>query len=227
MVIRVVFRLVGGFEHSLFDPAPLNRAGKKVPLLQLPLSKTLPPRPHPRPLALVPIIQKAWSYLLFLRMKPHLLTALCPWNHGFLPTRQASEVVQSLQLLNDKCWERRQHIRVAKLDLRKAFDHVQHARCLDALLHRGVPRCICSAYLRLLRSSVLCFRTPGDMGEETRVPLLRGVPQGMAASPLVFVAVLNDILAPLEDSASSDLGAGFDMPSGPPLRWLFYADDLA
>ena len=74
------------------------------------------------------------------------------------------------------------------VDLRRAFDRVEHKPLFEALAEQGVPQ----SYINLLQR--LYQKQVGLVGENENFDILRGVRQGDVLSPLLFNAVLEKVL---------------------------------
>ena len=74
-----------------------------------------------------------------------------------------------------------------------------------------MPHYLAGHFLRQLRSALLELRLPGPLGAGWIVSPRCGVLQGHPSSPLVFNAVLADVLRPLQplfDTHGFDYGGG-------------------
>ena len=81
------------------------------------------------------------------------------------------------------------HLWCASLDLRKAFDRIEHRSLFEALHDQGVPQCYISLLSALYRSQT------GQVQAGRKFPLQRGIKQDDVLSPALFNAGLELALA--------------------------------
>eukprot|EP00969_Alexandrium_andersonii_P208044 9189389-Alexandrium_andersonii.AAC.1 len=81
--------------------------------------------------------------------------------HGFVPGRQAQEALMLAKLAVQKSQEFSRPPAILQLDIKKAFDSVDHSALARALLARGVGGPLVTAILREIRSSKLHISVPG------------------------------------------------------------------
>jgi len=162
--------------------------------------------------------------MLFARIKPLFELSLPANFYGFRKRRQAADLTHALALAVEKCKSFNRPFFWAKLDIKKAFDHVSHHRILEGLLLRGVAVLEARAMVKFFRLTVLQFSLPNGVGGEFEVRPTRGVLQGLSASPLLFNMVLADALElwNVERSPKLDGGLRFD---GLDVESMFFADD--
>ena len=81
---------------------------------------------------------------------------------------------------------------LAFMDLKKAFDSVNHRKLLQVLKDQGAPDCFLNMLAPLLdcRHMDLC-------GE--KVPFMKGTPQGSPISQLLFLFYINPLLKRLRE----------------------------
>ena len=154
---------------------------------------------------------------------PGLLQGLSEHHFGFRPTYQAEESIHSLRLMVEKSREYQLPLIAVKNDVRKAFDRLSHLSIIHALQAAGMDDALTGALIRELRSGHLLFQM-ADGSECSPVLQTRGVKQGGASSPMLFVVVLGFVLRPLISSWEAR-GFGFK-------AWdaffpcLVFADDI-
>ena len=87
-----------------------------------------------------------------------------------------------------KCIEWNIPIWIVSIDLRKAFDRVEHSKLFDALARLNVD----DNYIYLLK--LLYENQEEIVGNMIRFPIRRGVRQGDVLSPVLFNAALEAAL---------------------------------
>eukprot|EP00973_Karenia_brevis_P006575 894252-Karenia_brevis.AAC.1 len=137
-----------------------------------------------RPIAILPILQKLFSRLLFQRLQPVLERAQC---HDQLGFRYGQRIECAFTILDGLVDTTREHcldLWLASLDLSKAFDRVQFSAIFDALNSQGVQ----DEYIHLLRA--LYARQNGIVHSSRSFLINRGVKQGDVLSSLLFNAAV-------------------------------------
>ena len=105
----------------------------------------------------------------------------------------------------------------ASLDLRQAFDRIEHRSLFEALHDQGVPQC----YISLL--SALYKSQTGQMQAGRKFSIQRGVKQGDVLSPALFNAGLELALARWKCKLSQH---GLHVGGTERLTNIRYADDI-
>lgn len=113
-------------------------------------------------------------------------------------------------------------LRMAQLDLKKAFDHVDHRAAFDAMKLQGVSMHSMALIAQIWHQSVIKVKLGCVISED--VPLHRGLPQGAPESPLIFTMIVEMLVRRLE-AKWRQMGLGYKIDG----LWIFcicYADDL-
>lgn len=112
------------------------------------------------------------------------------WLSGQLPSGRGHIALRSLVWKRSE-WEAT--TRICKLDIRKAHDNAAW-RAITALVERRrVPQEHRSAYWRLHLDRALMFRT-ADGIVTFRAVARRGMPQGSPESPMLYAALVEDLI---------------------------------
>ena len=154
------------------------------------------------------------------RLKPVLEPRLSDEQYEFRTGRSTHEALLAFELLISKSIEWNAPIWFISVDLRKAFDRIEHASLFQALLSIGLD----SHYVGLLAN--LYSDQRGVLGNGSTFRITRGVRQGDVLSALLFNVALD---AALDKWRSKLNGHGLrlsDDVSIPKLTNVRYADDL-
>ena len=170
-----------------------------------------------RPIAILDITYKIFSRLLYRRLRNNLEEHQAWDQCGFRADNSVDDALAVLDGVVGKALEFKIPVWLASLDLRKAFDKIEHGALFEALEAQGVSK----AYLSLL--ATLYADQTGTVGQGKRFKILRGVKQGDVISPLLFHAGLEIAIRWWK----ARLGQrGISMGSGDNLTNIRYADDL-
>ena len=110
----------------------------------------------------------------------------------------------------------------AQLDLKKAFDHVDHRAALEAMRLQGVPEHAMALIAKVWSLSSIRAKLGTELSDA--VPLQRGLPQGAPESPLIFTMVVEMVVRRCEEQwQKRNLGFEID---GRRFYCVCYADDI-
>ena len=146
-----------------------------------------------RPISVLPLFSKiiercmAQRLLAFIR-KFNIIT---PDQFGFLKGKSTTDAFIKLTEYIYSCLNNKQHSRGIFIDLRKAFDTVNHevlVKKLEMYGVRGLPLLWFNSYLRDRKQSV---SINGHCSSEETISV--GVPQGSILGPILFLLYINDI----------------------------------
>ena len=142
---------------------------------------------------------------------------------GFLRKTDASHGVFVLERASELAKEWKTPLFLAQLDLKKAFDHVQHSFATAVLQHKGVSDQLISILNKWWTQSSVEVSLAGIKSDK-RIAFQRGLPQGAPESPAIFVAVSDYVLGKLDDGwRNRNIGWNMDNIH---LTSIAYADDI-
>ena len=137
-----------------------------------------------RPISLLSVSYKIFSRTFYNRIKNILDKQQSEEQFGFRSSRSTTDALIIAESLISKSIEFNVDLWVVSVDLRKAFDRVEHGPLFSALRNQGLDVGYCALLERLYDKQV------GILGDEHRFSINRGVRQGDILSPLVFNSVL-------------------------------------
>lgn len=161
-----------------------------------------------RPISVLPVLSKVFEKLLNVRLQSFLVkyNIICDAQYGFRKNRSSEMALLDIKNEIIRNIERRLYTIGLFLDLRKAFDSVNHQillRKLESIGIRGVPLELFRNYLANRYQYVLVNGIPS-----AKLRLIDGVPQGSILGPILFNLYINDLPA---------------IPESPKI--IMYADD--
>ena len=174
----------------------------------------LPRMPHfatlndTRAITLLPVLYKVYVRCLFGRIRTHVETQLHPWTIGFRRSHQPAEFIGTLRQAIEYSIQWRKPLNVAKLEIRKAFDRLQHHRIFESFRAYKVDEGILPTEREDFTpcTSVSQFHGIFSAG----VDITRGVRQGDPSAPMLFATTLDFAFADLVTSWGSK-GLGWEM----------------
>ena len=138
-----------------------------------------------RPIAILPILYKIFSRLIYNRIAPCLHAHQSTDQHAFTPGVRIEDALLTAEVVIEYASEFHVPVWLLSMDLRKAFDTVDHSALFDAMTLHGVPAC----YVELIRI-LYCGQT-GSVHGSGAFPIERGVRQGDVLSSVLFNCVLD------------------------------------
>jgi hypothetical protein len=212
-----VHQLVSDFYTNSTLPSELNST----------FITLIPKKPNPvlpqdfRPIGLCNVIYKIISKSLADRIKPHLPSYISQSQSAFIAGRHISsnviltqEIIHSFKL---KSWTSQAFL--LKIDLAKAFDHLEWSFISQALTRIGFN----SHFINLIYT---CISTPSlsILINQEPTPYFypqRGLRQGCPLSPYLFVIAINELSLRLQDELNASNLQGVSLaPGAPPIHCL-------
>uniref|UniRef100_A0A7I4Z0R2 Reverse transcriptase domain-containing protein n=1 Tax=Haemonchus contortus TaxID=6289 RepID=A0A7I4Z0R2_HAECO len=171
-----------------------------------------------RPIALLSTMLKVFSRVILNRIR-HTLNNMGKEQAGFREGFSTIDQIHVISQLTERCREYRIPLCYLFIDIKMAFDTVEHQAELNALTPFGVPR----RYVEMIRKcNTSCFTDANLYGNPIRIQIRRGVRQGEVIS-----RSSPDASAALEivmQNAQMPCGINID---GERLQYLMFADDIA
>lgn len=172
-----------------------------------------------RPIAGLCAMRKLLGYLWILSLP--ILTFLT-LQTAFIPGSHADTGVFMLNRAAELSREWRIPLVLAQLDLKKAFDHVNHKAAFTAMKLQGISLEGIALIAAIWQTSVVLVRLGQVSSEE--IPMDRGLPQGAPESPLIFTMIMEMIIRSLEPEWKAR-GYGFSLDEFR-MTCVCYADDI-
>ena len=142
---------------------------------------------------------------------------------GFIAGHQTMKISETLRIMLQKSHEWKWPIIIAKLDLSKAFDCINHKALDKALKAHGIPATLRAALARELTGNTMQFLLQGTMSD--KVHLRRGGKQGDPSTPFLWNQLLDLALGPLAKDWECRVFGFTCSDTQAPISNMIWADD--
>lgn len=169
----------------------------------------------------VPI--KVFCKVLLTRIEKKIDETLRESQAGFRPGRSCVDHINTLRIIIEQVNEFQNNLHLVFVDFKKAFDSLDHQNIWDSLERKGVPMKL----INLIKAQYVNFQCRVSHKGSLSDPIncQSGVRQGCLLSPLIFLIVLDEVLAETLDGQRT--GVQWLLRSNEHLEDLDFADDIA
>ncbi|KAI8518905.1 hypothetical protein Bbelb_021620 [Branchiostoma belcheri] len=172
-----------------------------------------------RGITLLSIPGKLFTRILLARAMSAIRSSRRPQQTGFMPNRSTIDHISALRLVIEKAREYRKdrHLYIAFVDLRAAFDTVDHASLWKILTTIGVSPKIIALFQLLYSDAESCVRVNDKNSDWFQIN--SGVRQGCVAAPDLFNCVVDYLMSKVSECVPGVSFGGYSLAD------LEYADD--
>jgi hypothetical protein len=176
-----------------------------------------------RPISLLCVQYKIYTHILNRRLQAYLEEnrILSEGQAGFRKGMSTACHINTLINILEDCRQFDREIHLCYVDIKKAYDSVEHWAIEEALQYYGVPKDFVEVIMSLYKNITAEIVTSFGVTKEFEVT--RGVRQGDVISPLLFNVVINPFLEYLNEQFE---GYTFTKNRNMCISRLVYADDL-
>ena len=174
-----------------------------------------------RGITLLSIPGKVFTRVLLTRALSAIRSRRRPQQAGFLPNRSTTDHISALRLIIEKTREFRnkRQLYIAFIDLKAAFDSIDHQSLWNILQKIGVPGKHLSLFKELYAGAESCVRI--NRAHSDWFNIRSGVRQGCIAAPDLFNSVVDYLMEKVCEQIPGVAFGDYDLAD------LEYADDTA
>ena len=171
-----------------------------------------------RPIAILRIVYKIFARMIYGRIKETLNLRQSDEQYGFRADRSTNDALIIAESMVGKCLEYNTELWIVSVDLKKAFDRVEHKALFESLRNHGLGENYCQL-LREIYDGQL-----GVLSDQICFNITRGVRQGDILSPILFNCALDNAVSNWKSELFNE---GFALDdSTERLTNIRFADDL-
>ena len=174
-----------GFLNQILIDGRFDESWHTTILQMLPKDGDLGELSNWRPIALLPIFYKVFSKLVYNRISIQLFQYQSWDQHGFTPGIRIEDALLCAEVVLEYHEEFTLPIWMLSMDMRKAFDMIDHLALINALRSKGLSE----EYISLL--SLLYADQSGTVNRSSAFLIQLGVKQGDTLSAILFNCVLD------------------------------------
>ena len=138
-----------------------------------------------RPIAILQIFYKIYSKLVYNRISPYLFKHQSWDQHGFTLGIRIEDALLCAEVAIEHHLEFQLPMWMLSMDMRKAFDTIDHSALMQSLRSKGLPE----EYISLL--TILYADQKGVVNHSSEFLIQRGVKQGDTLSAILFNCILD------------------------------------
>ena len=125
--------------------------------------------------------------------------------YGFRGNRTTTDLIFAVRMIMEKYWEKGRDIIFVFLDIEKAYDSLPREKIWECLSNRNIPQTLIRKVKMLYNYCQNCVQI-GD-GYSDWFATTKGVQQGSALSPLLFISVMDEVIKKVKQNPGNDFKA--------------------
>lgn len=177
-----------------------------------------------RLIILAPLLAKIYEKLLEMKGRQMIQDGplkIAVEQGGFMAKRSTHDSVFLLESIRDAQIKAHKHLYATFLDLRKAFDTVNHKKLLTLLRQQGAKESWVRAVQKVLTNREMSLF-------DEFLAILKGTPQGSPISPQLFILFINPLIEKLRKCTGIRIARDqhYTRVDEVFIRGLFFADDI-
>jgi len=189
LICRPISTIINSsFSNGVF-PSELKRAT----IIPIPKSGNLQDKSNYRPISILPILSKIFERCMYNRLIKFIdkFSILTSFQFGFRKGKSTTDAILNFTNYMNKCFNNNEYSLGIFVDLRKAFDTVNHDILLNKLCIYGVRGIALQWFQSYLYGRSHCVKLGSVFSDMETVNI--GVPQGSILGPLLFLIYINDM----------------------------------